>query len=213
MQNKPVAEYLPQVRVSDLKQQGLFGDDYWQNAYNSGSSDPFSMFGQTSNEFRYTLKVFGHRKAVELGWDIGEGQYLSKVELTSDKVNFGGYRYWFICPNCSSRCGVLYILQEVCGCNKCLAIAYASQNRTKGKQLTLDELGSQSKKLTDTWLALWRKNRFFYDNRPTKEYLSYLVAARDIWSIAFLNPESSVLMYQAHDPTLFKPPHVFINGH
>ncbi len=212
MQNKPVAEHLPQVRIGNLKEQGLLDDVYWQDDYYAGSDDPFRMFGQVSNEFRYTMKAFGHRTFIELGWNIGDKRYLSKVKLVNDRLNFGGHRFWFVCPTCSSRCGVLYIIQHVCGCNKCLQIAYTSQNKTKNKPPTLEELSEERKRLTDVWLALWSKGRFFYDNRPTKDYLNYLIMAKEAWGVMFLNPEASVLMYQAHDTLLFKPPTVLING-
>lgn len=211
MQNKPVAEHLPQIRISSLKAQGLLSDNYWKDEYYANSTDPFCMLFENNNGFRYRLKVFGHRRSVEVKWDIGSSHYQANPVLIKDGMNFGGHRFWFVCPNCSDRCGVLYIIQNVCGCNKCLPIAYASQNRTKGMPWTLEERHEQAKLLTDLWTGLWQQGRFFYANRPTKEYLHYLVTAYEIWGDLFPNPQTTIALHQAHDPLLFKPPNVLIN--
>jgi hypothetical protein len=55
------------------------------------------------------------------------------ISLTSSKTGFGGSRYWFVCPACSRRVGVLYRheqIEEMC-CRKCLGCHYRKQ-RYKG---------------------------------------------------------------------------------
>lgn len=55
------------------------------------------------------------------------------IPLTSTATGNGGCRYFFICPRCSRRVGVLFnhpLLQEV-GCRLCLGLEYKNR-RYKG---------------------------------------------------------------------------------
>lgn len=48
------------------------------------------------------------------------------VNLTTSKINNGGIRYWFACPLCNRRSGVLYVhpVTNRLGCRKCLNLRY-----------------------------------------------------------------------------------------
>ncbi len=55
-----------------------------------------------------------------------------KVHLTSTACNFGGRRWWFICPltvngrHCGRRVGVLYLAGKFFGCRHCNNLVYES---------------------------------------------------------------------------------------
>lgn len=53
--------------------------------------------------------------------------------LTKSTTGFGGTRYWFSCPICHERSGVLYKhpLSQRLGCRKCLQLDYRKR-RFKG---------------------------------------------------------------------------------
>ena len=55
------------------------------------------------------------------------------VELTTSNPHFGGRRYWFKCPLCGVRVGVIYQhpLTKLAGCRACLGLDYRSR-RYKG---------------------------------------------------------------------------------
>ena len=54
------------------------------------------------------------------------------VQLTTSKTRFNGERYWFVCPQCQRRSGVLYQNQSNgLGCRQCLGLKYLGQ-RFKG---------------------------------------------------------------------------------
>ncbi|MFA5047874.1 MAG: hypothetical protein WC516_02410 [Patescibacteria group bacterium] len=56
-----------------------------------------------------------------------------KIELTTSKTSFDGQRFWFACPICKKRVGVLYehpILGKI-GCRECLRLDY-TKRRYKG---------------------------------------------------------------------------------
>lgn len=48
------------------------------------------------------------------------------IELTTSKTCFKGIRFWFKCPICKARIGVLYKhpLNQKIGCRKCLNLDY-----------------------------------------------------------------------------------------
>jgi len=56
-----------------------------------------------------------------------------KIELVASKTAFDGTRYWFQCPLCTHRTGMLFLhpLTGAIGCRKCLGLEYRSR-RYKG---------------------------------------------------------------------------------
>ena len=48
------------------------------------------------------------------------------IQISKTPCNYGGYRYWFICPDCHKRVGVLY-RQSNYKCRHCLGVNYQSQ--------------------------------------------------------------------------------------
>ncbi len=56
-----------------------------------------------------------------------------RIEMTTSKTGYGGIRYWFKCPLCGSRIGVLlkHPLSQALGCRKCLNLDY-KKRRYKG---------------------------------------------------------------------------------
>jgi hypothetical protein len=55
------------------------------------------------------------------------------VLITTSKTGSGGLRFWFMCPRCKRRSGVLlkHPLQDTLGCRVCLGLKYKKQ-RYKG---------------------------------------------------------------------------------
>ena len=58
------------------------------------------------------------------------------VQLTTTEPNFGGIRYWLVCPNCGRRAGKLYVTDEMLQmspevrryeCRLCLGLVYLLQ--------------------------------------------------------------------------------------
>lgn len=57
--------------------------------------------------------------------------YDYQVSLLTTPCNFGGSRYWFACPHCGSRVGVLYLVPGDVRfrCRHCNNLTYRSRNR------------------------------------------------------------------------------------
>lgn len=49
-----------------------------------------------------------------------------QILLSRSKTGFGGLRYWFNCPLCHKRAGVLYKhpIHQTLGCRRCLGLDY-----------------------------------------------------------------------------------------
>lgn len=63
-----------------------------------------------------------------------------KVELLNQEIgitytpcNFGGQRFWFVCPQCERRVGVLYKgpISETILCRKCHGLSYMKSRFNK----------------------------------------------------------------------------------
>ena len=81
------------------------------------------------NDFLKTCRI--ELKRLTLNLEI-EAQGL-KIELTTSKTSFNGKRFWFTCPICEKRVGVLYNhpISNKIGCRKCLGLDY-TKRRYKG---------------------------------------------------------------------------------
>lgn len=56
-----------------------------------------------------------------------------KITLTTSKTAYRGTRYWFKCPLCNRRAGILYQdpMKQILGCRRCTRLKYRKQ-RFKG---------------------------------------------------------------------------------
>ena len=86
-----------------------------------------------------------------------------KVSLTTTPCNYGGVRYWFLCPLCGNQIGVIYSVGKYFGCRKCGNIAYLDQMEG-GKFRT----GSVS--IPDLERAEKELKRAYYNGKPTRKY-------------------------------------------
>ncbi len=57
----------------------------------------------------------------------------TQIPLTTSLTRFGGIRYWFSCPSCRRRVGIIYQhpMSGVVGCRECLNLDYRKR-RYKG---------------------------------------------------------------------------------
>lgn len=104
---------------------------------------------------KWTYRMSGNESSIGFNVNIGgdEGDYIRlqythtdkwnnekesmdyKIELTTTPCNYGGKRYWFICPlskngqYCGRRVGVIYSIGKWFGCRHCGDICYAAQLR------------------------------------------------------------------------------------
>lgn len=59
------------------------------------------------------------------------------ISLTTSKTRFRGVRYWFLCPLCNKRRGVLYSRNNQIACRVCLGLKYKKQRYKEMVESTL----------------------------------------------------------------------------
>lgn len=112
----------------------MSGTISWKNCYGEETSSisiaVSTLHGDNHIRFQYTTT---DRNTGE------KTKYDYKVELTTTNCNFGGVRYWFICPlsknsvYCGRRVAKLYKAPGAnhFGCRHCYDLSYESRNETR----------------------------------------------------------------------------------
>ncbi len=95
--------------------------------------------------------------------DGNETDYNDKVSLVTTPCNFGGERYWFGCPSCGRRVGVLYLApgDVYFRCRNCNNLSYHSRNRCR-----LGEFGHTSRQIDKLRSEI---KRWTWRGRPTRK--------------------------------------------
>jgi hypothetical protein len=99
------------------------------------------------------------------------------IPLVTTSCNFGGYRYWFLCPGiipnetCEKRVGVLYIVNNVIACRHCHNLTYESRNvsgkfKSFGKITSIPYIEDLAKEV----------KRKYYNGKITRKYKRFLLA-------------------------------------
>lgn len=106
------------------------------------------------------------------------------VELTTTPCNYGGKRFWFVCPaardgvECGRRVGVLYASGTYFACRKCCHLAYQSQQKRRRQ---LFGIFGTFLELSDEFDEKERTMRVkYWKGRPTKRYAKLLRKAGKI---------------------------------
>ena len=112
-----------------------------------------------------------------------------RVELATTPCNYGGKRYWFICPlskngrYCGRRVGVLFSIGKWFGCRHCGEIAYAAQmesGKFRWNGISIKDIERAEKEV----------KRCYYNGKPTRKY-KRLIRLNEKF-------ESSFIMMAAH---------------
>ncbi len=96
-----------------------------------------------------------------------------KILLHRTPCNYGGYRYWFLCPlsrngmMCGNRSGVLYKAGDYFGCRHCYNLTYWCRKHNTNYSLNF---WFRSKKALNKMMALEAEiKRTEYEGKPTKK--------------------------------------------
>src|SRR5687767_11378419 len=57
------------------------------------------------------------------------------IRIDHTPCTYGGWRPWFLCPECYRRCGLLYAVEAQFACRLCHGLPYHSQRCSDEKQL------------------------------------------------------------------------------
>ncbi|MEW6407781.1 MAG: hypothetical protein AB1465_03765 [Patescibacteria group bacterium] len=96
-----------------------------------------------------------------------------KIPLITTPCNYGGKRYWFVCPlykngqYCGRRVGVIYSISKWFGCRHCGDIAYSKQmegGKYRWNGVSIPDLEKAEKEI----------KRYYYNGKPTRKYKRYM---------------------------------------
>ena len=89
------------------------------------------------NSFIYPGWTYSYelRDGTFIGYTIASDELIisgthQTVSLDKTRCNYGDYRYWFKCPRCNKRSGVLYNQHGEFLCRQCHKLPYSSQRES-----------------------------------------------------------------------------------
>ncbi len=172
---KDTVEDCKSISISLLRKYGYLCSNrseqiYWTN----------SITGKETGSIGITVSITEAEKFVRFYYTVTDRHtgektdYNYKVRLTTTPCNFGGVRYWFICPLaingvCGKRVGTLFLApgREYFGCRHCYNLSYVSRNEPRFARF--GNIGYPLK-AERQYKELYEKiKRWTYKGRPTKK--------------------------------------------
>lgn len=130
---RKIVEECFSISIRQLKRDGCLS-----RMFTSGELSWSNNFGKKLVNVGYQISIIGVRSYMRLQYNFkigttGEAGDLDyEIRLVSTPCNFGGRRWWFICPlitdgmACNRRVGVLYLGDKYFGCRHCYDLTYKS---------------------------------------------------------------------------------------
>jgi len=175
---KDTVEDCRSVSISFLRKHGylsepcsMSGSIVWKNYYGEETSS-IGILVSTLDDDNYVRFQY-----TSTDRNTGEKtKYDYKIQLTTTPCNFGGVRYWFICPlsrngvYCGRRVAKLYKAPgaNYFGCRHCYDLSYESRNESRLGRI--GQLGYLLKAERQIEELSSRVKRSFYAGRPTRKY-------------------------------------------
>jgi len=169
--SKNVCEFACPFPISKLRKM-----EFLKRHFSSGTMTWRSIYGERSIAFQLCFE--SGRPYMRLSYKAAGEPMEYDVELVTTPCNYGGVRYWFICPAsrsgipCRRRIGVLYSAGPYFACRRCHDLAYQSQQEKRSHVFGIYGLFLNRSDQLD---AMERKIRVkFWKGHPTKRYAKFL---------------------------------------
>jgi len=95
------------------------GEIYWKRTADKGISKVIASSKIVSN-------FIGENSYIELSYTYNNENVDYKIQIIASEPNYGGKRYWFVCPQCGKKVAFLYFRKEFL-CRHCLNLCYRTQ--------------------------------------------------------------------------------------
>jgi hypothetical protein len=175
---KDTVEDCRSVSISFLRKHGYFSEPCCM----SGGICWTNSDGEETGSIGITVSTIEDENFVRFYYTVTDRHtgektdYDYKVSLTTTPCNFGGVRYWFVCPlstngvYCGRRVAKLYKAPggEYFGCRHCYELSYESRNESRLGRF--GQLGYVLKAERQMEELSSRIKRNFYAGRPTRKY-------------------------------------------
>lgn len=180
--SKETVEDTRKIDINWLMKSGSHevGNCYYNNRITWTTS---GMWGKKENSINYDLDLFDKSKSffnlryISRDRSSNESKDVEyKVPLTTTNCNYGGFRYWFVCPRlvCQRRVGCLYFNVTHFWCRHCCDLSYEKRNTSK-RFRELSKMFDYEDKAEALALKIYGNNgRKFYKGKVTKNYKKYL---------------------------------------
>ena len=187
---KDEADSLKKVSIYFLNQNKYFetawhsGDISWsRNGEKTGSITVEYIVDHTEYYLRFIY--------TQTDRDTGEKKNFNyKVQLATTPCNYGGLRYWFVCPlsvngiPCNRRVGVLYKNGDYFGCRHCYNLTYRSKNENRRYRYNpLFNVLTYSDRIEELES---KTNRHYYAGKLTKTYQKIAKLRKKILNLSHL---------------------------
>lgn len=162
--NRIPVSYVKSINISRIstfiKANLRWGDITWDDG-----TEVSYLSQSLSNGDRYVSFVYDIYKEPNDTWRRLDYQ----VHLLTSQCNYGGVRYWFQCPSCDSRVGILYLRGSILLCRRCSVLTYESnllsgKHKKEGRIISAVELDVLKGKI----------KRRYYAGKPTKIFIRYM---------------------------------------
>ncbi len=173
--NKQEVDDFKKIGVSFLKKYGYF-DNGWRTGTINWSRNEEKTGSISIRSFIYKDEQYLNFVYTQTDSNVGEKKDFDyKVSLATTPCNFGGKRYWFICPltingkYCGRRVGILYKAGDYFGCRYCYDLTYGSKNLNRqSKFYPLFSVLTLDKKIEDLRESMKRR---IYAGKLTRKAL------------------------------------------
>jgi len=176
-----------------------------ENSCRSGGIPWKNCYGEETSSIGIVVSTFEGEKYVRFYYtvtDRSSGEktdYDYKVALTTTPCNFGGVRYWFICPlftngvYCGRRVAKLYKAPgaKYFGCRHCYNLSYESRNECRLGRF--GQLGYVLKAERQVQELREKVKRWTYRGRPTRKVRRINAITKRMGSYASMDWERLLL--------------------
>ena len=105
-------------------------------------------------------------------WNGESGSIACDVRLTNTPCHYGNLRYWFVCPCCQRRVGVLYLAGSSIACRHCHNLTYKSKRfGKKSKNYDFIQLMTVFPKMVELTENLRSR---YYAGKPTRKFRKFI---------------------------------------
>jgi hypothetical protein len=108
-------------------------DMRWLCAHGLRDGRPIGVLWQFTGCWRssVTLQLLRGGGHVAIVYGVDGETRSEAVPVTASSCNFGGFRWWWLCPGCGRRCAILYHEYERFECRTCCGLTYTSSQSTE----------------------------------------------------------------------------------
>ncbi len=125
----------------------------------------------------FLSNFIGGNKYIELSYTYNNQEAIRyKIQIDTSIPNYGGKRYWFICPKCNRKVAFLY-LRKTFLCRHCNKLTYKTQQVGYSNRMSIKSQKYKNRVMKNDNKKRWVHWKTFYNTMDKADYyedLSYI---------------------------------------